>query len=636
MLSGSNNNNNQQRPVLQFLDQMHRSFYSTETSVEECDSAFFKCLDNKACTKCFTELDNTDLDWTSVSPTTPCNEAVEMLNKKNSCKHLKHKQEDMDAFCNTFDACLGLKDDDPEGEEFIDCDKLTSCEWEGMHSGFIGDGTCQSFQCYNHKICNYDGGDCCQDTCKSDKNLCGKDDYECIDPKSKNCDPFLADDCETPDAEKEKKMKEIEQQTDPDLISCGPDESPYRIVQYDSWGDGWDATEMTVSIGTKQIYKGGLSKGFEGSEFICLSSEPACYSVDLKGGTWGNEVTWEIKPAHAGTRAVAQGGSPQSCEFPVAHATCKNTCDKFPTKNERMKDPDYKSYKEAFHCAQKTCYLQLETCKKENVCSSCLGDNDHPGDCYASDEFNAVVECTMCNCIERDEIKEFCRTKDRNDNKTGNKNTQDEEKKTAYKVPSCNSEQIKMGSRAALKFSKCSDFDQISATVTDFDNDNFGALDTFEECAHTFQLEPRHGGKKALDCMNILHTAITEPVTKDSKKNAPKEAISALASKIYNDAESFCDCAMDATTATPACKSFYNFKTLLFETLDACQALDEIDCDAFNEFQAPCKENLITQFNRVDFENSKQCKSSSSLKFCRIGLVIMYIQLTNLYSRYTA
>ncbi len=624
MLSGSKNN--YQRPSLKFLDQMHRSFFSQEATEEVCDVAFFTCLDNAACTKCFTEIDSAKVDWASVSPTTPCLEVVDLLNKNNSCKHLKHKQEDLDLFCKTFDACLGLAKDSSEDndKDFVDCDKLTSCEWEGMHAGFIGDGTCQSFGCYNHKICKYDGGDCCEDTCKSDKGLCGNDEYLCIDPKSKNCNPFIADDCETPDVEKEKEKKELDKQTSPPLAFCGPDETPYRVFQYDSWGDGWDMTEMTVSLGKKEIYKGSLAKGFEGSEYVCLSTEPACYSVNLKGGTWGNEVTWEIKPAHAGTRAVAQGGSPQSCEFPVAHGTCKNTCDKFPTQDDRMKDPDYKTYKKAFNCAQKKCFLQLGTCKKDTVCAPCLGDNDSTGDCYASEEFNAVVECTMCNCLKDDKVKEFCETKERDGAKTtGNKDTQDEQKNATRKVPHCNSEQIKMGSRAALQFSKCSDFDQISATVTEFDNENFGALDTFESCAHTFQNEPRHGGKKALDCMNILHTAIKDPLTKDSKKDAPADAISALASKIYNDAESFCDCSTEATTNTPACSSFMNFKTLLFETLDACQALDEIDCDAFNEFQAPCKENLVNQFKRVDFENSKQCKFNIiSLKLYNFFLVM--------------
>ena len=58
----------------------------------------------------------------------------------------------------------------------------------------------------------------------------------------------------------------------------------------------------------------------------------------------------------------------------------------------------------------------------------------------------------------------------------------------------------------------------------------------------------------------------------------------------------------------PMCPSFMRFKTLLYESLDACKALDEIDCDAWSEFYPKCKTNLETQFQQVDFRNKAQCK----------------------------
>merc|ERR1712048_83082 len=50
-----------------------------------------------------------------------------------------------------------------------------------------------------------------------------------------------------------------------------------------------------------------------------------------------------------------------------------------------------------------------------------------------------------------------------------------------------------------------------------------------------------------------------------------------------------------------------HLKTLLYESVNACQALDEIDCDAWKEFSVPCKKNLIEAFEVVDFGDHEQC-----------------------------
>lgn len=57
----------------------------------------------------------------------------------------------------------------------------------------------------------------------------------------------------------------------------------------------------------------------------------------------------------------------------------------------------------------------------------------------------------------------------------------------------------------------------------------------------------------------------------------------------------------------PMCPSFQKFKTLLFESMDACKALDEIDCDAWAEFWQPCKNNLESKFQSSDFSTKEQC-----------------------------
>jgi hypothetical protein len=50
-----------------------------------------------------------------------------------------------------------------------------------------------------------------------------------------------------------------------------------------------------------------------------------------------------------------------------------------------------------------------------------------------------------------------------------------------------------------------------------------------------------------------------------------------------------------------------NFKTLLYESMDACQSLDEIDCDAWKEFFPKCRENLQRAKGSVDFSKPDQC-----------------------------
>ena len=48
---------------------------------------------------------------------------------------------------------------------------------------YIGDGVCDTVGGYNTADCDYDGGDCCEETCNPDfKILCGINNYYCIDP----------------------------------------------------------------------------------------------------------------------------------------------------------------------------------------------------------------------------------------------------------------------------------------------------------------------------------------------------------------------------------------------------------------------------------------------------------------------
>ena len=66
---------------------------------------------------------------------------------------------------------------------------LADCESEVEDFYFVGDGWCDDEGGYNTPECNYDGGDCCEETCQENKlNECGSNDflpnggYLCLDP----------------------------------------------------------------------------------------------------------------------------------------------------------------------------------------------------------------------------------------------------------------------------------------------------------------------------------------------------------------------------------------------------------------------------------------------------------------------
>ena len=56
------------------------------------------------------------------------------------------------------------------------------------------------------------------------------------------------------------------------------------------------------------------------------------------------------------------------------------------------------------------------------------------------------------------------------------------------------------------------------------------------------------------------------------------------------------------------CEDFANFKTLLYESVDACNSLDEIDCDSWKEYYSLCKPKLLAAFDRIDFSQPAQCE----------------------------
>lgn len=285
----------------------------------------------------------------------------------------------------------------------------------------------------------------------------------------------------------------------------------------------------------------------------------------------------------------------------MAGAKCDLTCEGLPD-TDPTDDPEYKSFKELFNCISDKCVIQLGACKADSVCEQCFVE-DAPDYCYGVDDFNAVLDCTMCSCTDRADSA-VCNKKEGPGAVIPADNNKDNDNSAPTK---CSGADTMKGAKAVMDFSECAKMQDIGIMVTDFDQSNFGQIDQFETCAHSFADEDNHGGHTALGCMQILYNAMTNPVSDDNKKNPPKEAISALAKDLYQNGANFCDCAKSASDDCPLCPSFMSFKTLLYESLDACQALDEIDCDSWGEFWKPCKDNLEDEFGKSDLKMRDQC-----------------------------
>jgi hypothetical protein len=288
-------------PLLSSLTEAKRRLGGDQQAA--CDSSFLQCLPDFNCVDCFATLESEGIDWTGVTPDLPCFDVVQFLLGGGHCTALEGEKDSIDTFCGTFEACVVWSDESGDDgddqfipdEAWVNCTALTECDWPGMKQSWLGDGMCNDNMhgCYNTALCRYDGGDCCKDTCvgtDSEFKNCGNEGYKCRDPNSDECNSDLTNKCKkiAPDA---------------DNVRCAEDETKYRLNMYDSFGDGWDTTMLTIKSteGQKQeVFRGQLADGSEGIAYICLSKSATCYNVETTGGIWGIEVSWAINPSREG------------------------------------------------------------------------------------------------------------------------------------------------------------------------------------------------------------------------------------------------------------------------------------------------------------------------------------------------
>ena len=98
------------------------------------------------------------------------------------------------------------------------------------------------------------------------------------------------------------------------------------LTMTDTWGDGWNGNVWNLYDVTGTVVgTGSLSIGSSGTETFCIAD--GCYTWDIGGGSFANEVGWELTDA-AGT-ILASGIAPLGCPLSGnlnLNSTCISGC----------------------------------------------------------------------------------------------------------------------------------------------------------------------------------------------------------------------------------------------------------------------------------------------------------------------
>lgn len=154
---------------------------------------------------------------------------------------------------------------------------------------------------------------------------------------------------------------------------CPVGEELHELRLHDSWGDGWHGSTLivkrlqtiitnadqlhndtsvdrnttftdSISLGSnsshtieeqeadleesseKVVFEGALESGSDAYSYLCLETFK-CYSVEVGGGLWEDEIKWEVKRVPLGIRpetrrssseySIAKGKAPALCHFAV-------------------------------------------------------------------------------------------------------------------------------------------------------------------------------------------------------------------------------------------------------------------------------------------------------------------------------
>ena len=174
----------------------------------------------------------------------------------------------MDTLADNYDA-LALVDDG-------------SCIWTGCTDPLAGNWW---------SLANNDDGSC--------------EYYGCMDPAADNYDSGAT--------------------MDPNNICCY--DNWLYVEMFDSWGDGWNGSVMTITdLFGNVLFTGGVPTGSFNDGYFCAPN--GCHTVDVTSNPWNNEVSWRITQPSTGDTLIDQGspGSGITVSLEVGANACAVGC----------------------------------------------------------------------------------------------------------------------------------------------------------------------------------------------------------------------------------------------------------------------------------------------------------------------
>ena len=124
-----------------------------------------------------------------------CDGVVSFLHTIHVCEDLEARDDAAQKVCGVWAACATeVLDDDATTAAPAPAPVPANCSataCEVPHAAWLGDGACDAdiSQCYNTAACGWDGGDCCEATCRDTATrTCGTAaPYVCKDPDAQGC-----------------------------------------------------------------------------------------------------------------------------------------------------------------------------------------------------------------------------------------------------------------------------------------------------------------------------------------------------------------------------------------------------------------------------------------------------------------
>ena len=139
------------------------------------------------------------------------------------------------------------------------------------------------------------------------------------------------------------------------------------LLMFDSYGDGWNGSMFRVIASDGSLeFETTLGTGSEGLATLCL--DDGCYTIDVSGNTWPEEVSWLLN-MNPSAFSVVGGGAPENgIVFEVNSSGCFAGC----------------TYADATNYDSEA-IVDDGTCLFEAGCNECEGDFDGNGTINTSD-----------------------------------------------------------------------------------------------------------------------------------------------------------------------------------------------------------------------------------------------------------